>query len=50
MNPSGESVLPGPSLTGGKGIRDEHKNLDRMYEKQICLYILKEHLASLQFF
>ena len=26
------------------GIRDEHKHLDRSYEKQICLYFFMEYL------
>ena len=28
------------------GTRDEHKHLDRVYEKQICSCFLKAHLIS----
>ena len=30
--------------------RDEHKHLDQINAEQICSYVLKEHLISLQFF
>ena len=32
------------------GTRDEHKHLNRKYEKQICSYFLNKHLISLQLF
>ena len=45
MDPLGGSVPPGQNLTvDGSEWNQEHKHLDRIYEKQICSYVLKEHL------
>ena len=33
-----------PKYHWGNGYRDDQKHLDRIYEKQICLYFLQEHL------
>ena len=46
-------ILPAKWIrqAGRNGTRDEHKHIDRTYYvKQICLYFLKEHLISIQFF
>ena len=44
-------ILPAKWIrqAGRNGTRDEH-NIDRTYVKQICSYLLKEHLISIQFF
>ena len=39
-----------PKSYRGSITRDEYKHFDRIYEKQICSYLLKEQLISLQLF
>ena len=46
MDISAEFVPAGPP----NGSRDEHKHLDRLYEKLTCLYFHYKHIISLQLF
>ena len=46
MDPSGGSVPIGQNLTGRIEPGMNKKNLDRIYEKQICSHFLNNHLIS----